>query len=505
MSKEKYKMKKEITAVCLAASMLATVCACDGTQSTEHFAPEATVDSFLGDGEYIAFGDLAYDPTDASVLQTYLDCGFNVFVIHEDYTGEITDGVSNGGGLTDKYKARLQALTDKGVDTWIRNQYNDPDYVENDDAERDRFNYNKDYRLPERDLGPDDFDPYSVSGFFLCDEPSMYEYKSGKRWWHAMSEYEKLVDWYNKYYSDSGKFFHMNLFPSYAQNVYFTNASDPTEYCTYEEYVDYYVENFAKKINGPKSICVDNYPYKNTGEIRSGFYENLLLFANKTRDCNAQIENEAYKAKFGICIQAFTESGLCDIVCTQDISFQLCVGAAMGAELFHYYCYATLGIDRTKGIMTNANSKRIYDYVQQANKEYLPFAQITTQFNWKAMTAVAATNEADRENSSFSDLAGSVTMQEMADLKGATSTRDALIGYFEHKQSGQPGYMVVNCSLPSAQRSSGVVLDFGKHERVLVYTKSEDGVTPAAQEMSTIGGKLRLTVGAGEGVFVIPV
>ena len=190
-------MKKEITAVCLAASMLATVCACDGTQSTEHFAPEATVDSFLGDGEYIAFGDLAYDPTDASVLQTYLDCGFNVFVIHEDYTGEITDGVSNGGGLTDKYKARLQALTDKGVDTWIRNQYNDPDYVENDDAERDRFNYNKDYRLPERDLGPDDFDPYSVSGFFLCDEPSMYEYKSGKRWWHAMSEYEKLVDWYN--------------------------------------------------------------------------------------------------------------------------------------------------------------------------------------------------------------------------------------------------------------------------------------------------------------------
>lgn len=121
------------------------------------------------------------------------------------------------------------------------------------------------------------------------------------------------------------------------------------------------------------------------------------------------------------------------------------------------------------------------------------------------MTAVAATNEADRENSSFGDLAGSVTMQEMADLKGATSTRDALIGYFEHKQSGQPGYMVVNCSLPSAQRSSGVVLDFGKHERVLVYTKSEDGVTPAAQEMSTIGGKLRLTVGAGEGVFVIPV
>lgn len=498
---------KKIVSTCLAACVAMSLGGCvtgGGEDSSVRVDPNATVNTYINnDAEYLTFGDLAYDVMDDSVLQMYLDCGFNVYAITEDWAGAITDGTSNDGGLTDRYKERLQQLTDKGVNTWIRNQYNDPDYVENDDADKERYNFGTDYKLPVRDLGPDDFDEYSVSGFFLCDEPAMYTYTSGtKRMNHGMSEYTKLVDWYNKYYSDSGKFFHMNLFPVYTSMNNFVNPDDPTDSVSYEEYVDYYVENFAKKINGPKSICVDNYPFQNVGAIRSSYYENLLLFANKTRDCNKTIQNEDYKAKLGICIQSFTESGLCDITCAEDISFQLCVGIALGTEVFHFFAYKSYG--SISGIMSSISTGRIYDYVQQANLAYFPFATVTSDFSWQGAAAVQATEEANRENGSFSNLTGAISVSEMGDLKGVTSSRDSLVGYFTHKESGQPGYMIANCTLPSGGQTASVTLDFGSHERVFIYTKSTDGKTLNAEEMNTIGGKLRLSVGAGEGVFVVP-
>lgn len=159
------------------------------------------------------------------------------------------------------------------------------------------------------------------------------------------------------------------------------------------------------------------------------------------------------------------------------------------------------------GILTRNGGKRIYNFVQEANQGYLPFARVTEGFEWQGLMTVPALSEENRENvEGFSGLEQLTDdISEMVDLKGVTATRDTIVGRFKQKGGDHPGYMVVNCSLPSGQKSDMVTLDFGRHENAVIYKKSTDGKAPAGELVKTIGGKLRITIEAGDGIFVVPV
>lgn len=496
-------MLKSRIVSCLAACVLLISLAGCGSGEKTAVNANAKPEDFMGGESFRTFADLPCTYKDVNQLNDYLDCGFDIYCLHEEYAGSPTDSESGAEELTGSYKEALRILTDKGVNIFIRNHRNDPDYFVNtdEDWDRQRYMFGAYYDLPYRNLSAENFAPYNLQGFYFCDEPDYWGSESGLNFWYGLHDYEKLVDWYNDNFADTGVYFHVNLFPSYTSASHFSHPTDPSLDATYEQYVDYYVEHFAKKIKGPKSICVDNYPLEPGGEIRSSYYENLLLFANKTKEYNEQESNDVYKADMGFCVQAFYHDAniVEDIQCSEDISFQLCVGMAMGARMFEYWLYTSPSGQH--GIVSGGGRKRIYDYVKEANDLYLPLSEVLTNFNWQGLAAVPAEQEENRENvAGFEDLHGATPVSEMRDLKGARCSLDTVIGYFEHETSGQPGYMVANCTLPVEGKNSVVFLDFEGRDRVFVYSKGGQ-----YEEMRTVGGQLRLELGAGDGVFVVPV
>ncbi len=494
-------LKKRILSCLAVFALLFAMAGCDPVQ-TPQVGSDAKPEDFLGGEAFRTFADLPCTYLDEDQLNDYLACGFDIYCLHEEYAGAPTDDTSGPSELTDRYKQALQILTEKGVNIFIRNHRNDPDYFVNtdEDWDRERYMFGAYYDLPYRDLSAENFEPYNLQGFYFCDEPDYWGSEQGLNFWYGLHDYEKLVDWYNDNFADTGVYFHVNLFPSYTSSSHFAHPTDQSKDATYEEYVDYYVENFAKKVKGPKSICVDNYPLEPGGEIRASYYENLLLFANKTKEYNEQEPNENYKADMGYCIQAFYHDyGIVeDIQCTEDISFQLCVGMAMGARMYEYWLYTSP--PNQHGIVSGGGRKRIYDYVKEANDLYLPLSSVLTNFEWQGLAAVPAEREENRENAAgFEDLHGATPVSEMGALKDVRSSLDTVVGYFTHETGGQPGYMVANCTLPVNGKTSVVFLDFEGHDRVFVY--SEGG---KYEVLPTVGGQLRLELEAGGGAFVIP-
>lgn len=493
-------MNKKHISVALSALMLFGGAACGGTGKAIAVDPE----SLLSEERFVVFADLPCTGLTEEGLKDYMACGFNVYALTEEDGGRITDGTQNDGGLTSSYASALEKLNEAGLDVFIRNHRNDPDYFVNtgEDWDKERTIYGEEYTLPYRNLTSAAFEEYdNFAGIMAADEPAFYTMMQGTHYYHALSEYEKMVEWQNTYFED--KYFHMNLFPRYPESstVWYTNPENPLEGVTYEEYVDYYVENFAKKLKGRKSICLDNYPFRaDAAGIGPSYYENLLLFANKTKECNDSMPEGYARADFGICIQSFYDATNRDILCAGDISFQLCVGMALGARTFQYYLYSTIGSgeDAQVGIMDKSGNKRIYDFVREANAAYLPFERVLTSFEWQGAATFLAEREADRENAeAFADMAGTLTASQMGKLKGVRSSRDCIVGYYE--KEGLSGYMVTNCSLPSEGRRNIVLLDLPGCEKAIVYTKNGEYET-----VDAAGGSVRLVLEAGGGAFVVP-
>ena len=106
-------------------------------------------DDFLLDDSFLMFSDTPPNPLVASDLDDYKNLGMNVMLLTEDYTPM----VDSSGNLTDSYKNSIQAIGDAGMQCWIRNMYNDPDYFDCSDPERKRSNYGTPYFL-HRSRGP---------------------------------------------------------------------------------------------------------------------------------------------------------------------------------------------------------------------------------------------------------------------------------------------------------------------------------------------------------------
>jgi hypothetical protein len=174
---------------------------------------------------------------------------------------------------------------------------------------------------------------------------------------------------------------------------------------------------------------------------------------------------------------------------------------AMGARTFEYYLDSTIGSGSTAqvGIMSQGGGKRIYNYVKEANNAYLSFADVLTNFEWQGCMPIAAEQEENRENvDGFANMLNCLTMKQMGDLKGVQSYLDCLVGYF--KKGKQAGYMVANCTLPSEGKRNTVILDFPGYEKVIIYHENGEYETK-----DTVGGRIRITLEAGDGAFVVPV
>lgn len=479
-------MKKtcQVAATAIIMCMLAG-CGGKNGEATVTLKPE----DFESDEAFITIVDATPNALQEDALELYSELGVNTFVLTEDYVPMTEDGA-----LTDSYRKSIQAAGEKGLNVWIRNMWNDPDYFESG-TDKTGSNYGSPYQMSARNLTTEFSEFPEVTGFYMADEAYMHKLTDDpatdydESLFSNFDELTKLIDWKNKYYPNA--YMHMNHVPSASYDHWPAGTS-------YAEFIQYYVDTIVKRLeSGGRSICLDNYPLLEGGTLSDTYLTDLLTVANIARDYNAGAA-EGQKATYGICLQTFqntdSKARLRDITSAEDVTFQMYTGMAMGARLFEYFCYRTYDSLGIYGIVDSAGEKRVFDYVKEANERALPFEKVLNSFDYRGLTV--SKGKMSGKDDTFGQLKG-LLLEDTASLSSVSGRYDTIVGCF--RKGDQDGYMAVNYTAPNDNLTNAVMLEFKDCSHALVYT--EDGV----KDMKlTAKGELRLSLKAGEGAFIIP-
>lgn len=401
----------------------------------------------------IKFADVPPTPFSGEMLSDYKSLGFNVYLLTEDYVK-----FTENGNITEKYKNAIKNISDKGIDVWIRNMYNDADYFENGKP-KTGSNYGDDYELPVRNITAEFSEFPSVSGFYMADEAYMYSLpqKLPISWMNkdayqfsSFDKLKKLVDWKNLYYPDA--FWHMNHVPSTSWDHYLPQNGKIYDYY---DFLSNYAKNILKNIkSGGRSLCLDNYPLVGENYIEYDYLFDLLTAAKVTKEYNDSV-TDSQKATFGICIQSFkckaiNDDRTRDIVSFKEITFQIFVGLSLGAKLFEYFLYCTVG--NMWGILDSNGNKRLYDTVLEANNYTTVYEQAIVNYEFSS-AFVTLGNEQSENTRGFIKAKNLLGFNKNINV---SSSCDTLITELEN--NGKKGFMLVNYSDPIRNRADEITL-----------------------------------------------
>lgn len=442
------------------------------------------------DKTFITMADSTPSTESENEMKLYTELGLNTFILTEDFVPMVENKT-----VSESYKNSIKTLENLGLNVWIRNMWNDPQYFSLN-KEKTGSNYGSPYTMQPRNITTEFSEFAGVTGFYMADELYKETLKDNKETeadeslYCAMDQLGDLIEWKNKYYPNA--FWHINHVPS--------GSYDHWESGSYKDFIQYYVDNVLRKLtSGGRSISLDHYPLKTDEKIDDTFLSDLLTFANVTKEYNESVEEEQ-KADFCICLQTFQDENMQelyhtrDITSSDDITFQMYTGMACGASMFEYFCWRTYSGIGLYGIVDENGEKRIYDYVKEANEQALPFQKVVLAFDWKGMTVNKG--EMSGKDDTFSEVEG-LTTDETGVLQGVESRYDAVVGCF--KKDKQDGYMAVNYTNPALKQTNSIMMNFKGCTQALVYT--EEGTK---QVNLTEDGELRLVLESGQAAFVIP-
>ena len=167
-----------------------------------------------------------------------------------------------------------------------------------------------------------------------------------------------------------------------------------------------------------------------------------------------------------------------------DIGFQVYTALAYGMKQINYFCYNKSSDSNVTDWISN--NEAMYNAVQSVNAELSKLEHVLMHYSWKgALDLAAGTN-------------GTGTSANSERLTSATvSDARAIVGCMKDV-FGNDGYMVANAAGPRTTTPSSVTLTFDNAYSVVVY----EGGIPKTKPLTD--GAITLTVGVGEGVFVIP-
>lgn len=411
-------------------------------------------------GSAVLFADCPPSQLQADTVQGYFDAGFTHMQMTEDYTAL----TYNETTPFSDYMSAMKRIQKYG-EVMVRNQIGDADYFQND-AEQTVGNYT----IPIRNLTTE-FADMGITSFYYDDEPAASEF----------DEMHKLITWHNTY--NKGAMFHVNLLPSYGSTEAFGG--------TFKQYIQAYVDNVLAKVEGKKTLSIDNYPLRyERGEkfIRYSYLSDFLTVAQAVKKFNAT--NPAFPAEVSFCIQSYgVESGTKgnrQIESLADIRFQTNMAIAMGARNMEYYMY-----NGTYAMVDSGEKTSVYDYVKTANKEVQAWDHVFTSFDWQGTKMFGDTI------GSLYEQASSQFVSSFAKLT-ASATGATVVSEFIDK-SGNYAYMAVNATEPSKGQSVNATFTLTGAKQAVVY---QNGI---ASVKTLTNGVVNLTLGAGEGAFCIPI
>ena len=133
-----------------------------------------------------------------------------------------------------------------------------------------------------------------------------------------------------------------------------------------------------------------------------------------------------------------------------------------------------------------------YDWIKKANAEIRGFESVILAFDRQGTRLVTGTVASGNCFGNAKGYSGD------AIANTATASYDLAVGCFE--LSEMKGYMLVNADDPSYARTNTVSIDFGTG-----YAYAVCYVNGMAEVKALSAGKLNISLGAGDGVFAIPV
>lgn len=384
----------------------------------------------------------------------------------------------------DEAKAKLNFFRDKGIQIYVNT------------CSRDAASFQKISSFGKHD---------GVIGMSY-DEPTKAE----------IDEIAKHVDYFNR--NGNGKNMLVNLFPSFASSVKsdFGKWYNTTQQ-KYELYLQYYCDNVLSKLtSGEKWLSADRYllTYDKNGNkcIDSGWLADVQSIAKVAKNYGAKtnffIQTMPFGATNGVATGA--KEGSRDRVPTyNDIRLQQYALMAFGYDGISLFCYGSPIADGEFAssqygmIDRNGNKTEIYDAVKQANNELLSFDHVLKQFAWQGVFTCDAgktiTGTSSTSNASFKSL-DRISLANVSSLSKVSASADTLCGYFKDA-AGNDGIMVVNYNETTENLTDTVELTFdsSKYNAAVCYVGGVKKVFTGLTD-----GKLSLSLGAGEGIFVIP-
>lgn len=331
-----------------------------------------------------------------------------------------------------------------------------------------------------------------------------------------IDEIAKYVDYFNR--NGNGKNMLVNLFPSFASSV----KSDfgkwyNTTLQKYELYLQYYCDNVLSKLtSGEKWLSADRYllTYDKNGNkcIDSGWLADVQSIAKVAKNYGAKtnffIQTMPFGATNGVATGA--KEGSRDRVPTyNDIRLQQYALMAFGYDGISLFCYGSPIADGEFAssqygmIDRSGNKTEIYESVKKANNELLSFDHVLKQFAWQGVFTCDAgktiTGTSSTSNASFKSL-DRISLANVSSLSKVSASADTLCGYFKDA-AGNDGIMVVNYNETTENLTDTVELTFdsSKYNAAVCYVGGVKKVFTGLTD-----GKLSLSLGAGEGIFVIP-
>ena len=417
--------------------------------------------------EFIILADVPPIPTPER-LEKYKEAGFNYYNLTEDYI--VRDNPDKT--ISDEYFKAIEYCKELGLKVLLRTMDNGS--IHYYDNVTDEF------------LG-------KVDGYYITDEPS----PTLLDWYckYEIKDYIKLVDWYNKHGGDT--FFHLNLLQDYGMYLLYGKEKAPR----YEEdYLDYYIEEILKKVNGEKSLSTDHYPMAVDGDVnyvKPTAMRDYFRLAERTKKLIA----EGHDVRTGICIQLVSNEGLHlrEIETYEEVDFQVNFALCFGAKLLEYYIYANKGFANPgRAVLCDTEQvvyTKTYDHVKRANERAIALGKYYLPFEWVGAKTYAGTLVKDAHNLEAFELCKGKEMEKFALLKDFTSTADAVVSEF--KDGDRTAYMALNYTEPTLYVENTLKFTFDFDGKVTVV------INGVPQEHEICGGQLSLTLKAGESAFII--
>lgn len=468
------KSKKIISAVAaLAIVFAATSCGGTGNDSNMNKITLPNYDEYETEYETVISGWLIPSSLNETNVKWIKEAGVSAL-----FACGAGDVVLSFPTYDQKAKAALDLLGSNGVKVYVNT------------SSRDGASYQKISSFKQNS---------AVLGMAL-DEPSKAE----------ITSMAQQVEWWNQ--NADGRNFYCNLYPSFAQVVQSEFNGD------YASYLRYYCDNVLNNLTtGEKWLSADRYPltYDNDGNkcLDNAWLSDVQILANvakqyKNVKTNFFIQTMPYGIKEDGSPNGAIYGSRDRVPTYEDIRMQEYALAAFGYDGISLFCYATplVGFEFAESqeamISRSGEKTGIYESVKKANSEILAFDHVLQQFEWiGTFTNDAGQTNDDKprtQNSSFR-LLNRISVKSVLSLNSVTTSRDTLFGYF-NDVDGNDGIMVVNYNETTLNLTDEVTLNFdsSKYNKAVCYIGGEKVVKTLDK------GKLDLTLGVGEGVFVIP-